>query len=328
MDPRDYPWSRISDYESNVASESFSVPPGAKPEPDNQGSLPVCTTFAIAKAIGDGFMEGIFVRTGRMKLKVDIDQAAITNVLLNEFQDGLARWPQEFNGKTYQLQDSEGRHWKTPLTVEQVDNYSSDFPPDFTDFIGDIMGIPQQLHTYVVVYPVNPRYPNGEKHSVYAERLQPSGEVHCINSHLNNPRPRINIFDRGITIYKVTCHPCLMTSRYLLRNRLPPRTASCSRSVFCILFTDLCCDNNYLAILTDTEFANMILETIQEMKPAINENTLIALMERDENVTVNYLFLSIYHLSIYSYYPTFVLGGGRGAGGVGAEDGSGGSPTV
>ena len=45
--------------------------------PDNQGDLQVCTPFAMSKAVVDYFMT---------KWGVDIDQKAVTGILLNEFK--------------------------------------------------------------------------------------------------------------------------------------------------------------------------------------------------------------------------------------------------
>ena len=48
--------------------------------PDDQGNLGVCTRHALAKAIGNGFMEKEFV-PGK---ELDFDQSAITQILVNE----------------------------------------------------------------------------------------------------------------------------------------------------------------------------------------------------------------------------------------------------
>ena len=48
--------------------------------PDDQGNLDVCTRHALAKAIGNGFMEKEFV-PGK---ELDFDQSAITQLLVNE----------------------------------------------------------------------------------------------------------------------------------------------------------------------------------------------------------------------------------------------------
>ena len=177
---------------SNGAFEYFSVPPGARPVPDNQGNLDVCTPFAMAKAIGDGFMRKIFVRGE----EVDINQSAVTGILLNEYKDGVGRWPNEFNGKEFFFQDTKGRYWKSKLAVSQV---------NVGDFIVDITH-PQPSNTYVIVYPVDPRYPNREKHCVYAERFD-KNLIHCINSHPNDPRPRVNIDGVGLSYFQISCSP-------------------------------------------------------------------------------------------------------------------------
>ena len=48
--------------------------------PDDQGNLGVCTRTALAKAIGNGFMEKDFV-PGK---ELDFDQSTITQILVNE----------------------------------------------------------------------------------------------------------------------------------------------------------------------------------------------------------------------------------------------------
>ena len=53
--------------------------------PDDQGNLGVCTRNALAKAIGNGFMQGVFVEKDFVSGKeLDFDQNAITQVLVNE----------------------------------------------------------------------------------------------------------------------------------------------------------------------------------------------------------------------------------------------------
>ena len=54
--------------------------PEGPAEPDDQGNLGVCTRNALAKAIGNGFMEKDFV-PGK---ELDFDQNAITHALVNE----------------------------------------------------------------------------------------------------------------------------------------------------------------------------------------------------------------------------------------------------
>ena len=54
--------------------------PGGLAIPDNQGNLDVCTRTALAKAIGNGFMEKEFVPGEEL----DFDQTAITQILVNE----------------------------------------------------------------------------------------------------------------------------------------------------------------------------------------------------------------------------------------------------
>ena len=57
---------------------------GGNPEghavPDDQGNLGVCTRTALAKAIGNGFIEKDFAQGEDL----DFDQNAITHALVNE----------------------------------------------------------------------------------------------------------------------------------------------------------------------------------------------------------------------------------------------------
>ena len=48
--------------------------------PDDQGNLGVCTRTALAKAIGNGFMEKDF----EPGMVLDFDQSAISHILVNE----------------------------------------------------------------------------------------------------------------------------------------------------------------------------------------------------------------------------------------------------
>ena len=180
------------DYGPNIA-------PGARPIPDDQGNLEVCTRFAVSKAIVDGFMRKMFVR-GR---EVDIDQDQVTVVLLNEHKDGTGKWPVEFHHKVYQFKDKEARYWKTNLFVHKLH--------DVLDFVNDVMN-KVQLHTYVLVYPLNPSNPNGAKHCVYADFLDPkTRNVECINSDPADPFPSIPISRRGNALYRVSCTASEMT---------------------------------------------------------------------------------------------------------------------
>ena len=126
-------WARIFSVldGSNGASEYFSVAPGGRPVPDDQGDLQVCTPFAMSKAVVDYFMT---------QCGVDIDQKAVTGILLKEHKDGAPRWPQEFDGKVFQFQDTQGSHLKTRLNIKQVQKLDS---------IRDITS-PKPPHTYVL----------------------------------------------------------------------------------------------------------------------------------------------------------------------------------
>lgn len=214
-----------SDEDEMIAKPSAA--PGARPIPDDQGDLEVCTRFAVSKAIVDGFMRKMFVR-GR---EVDIDQDQVTMVLLNEHKDGAGKWPDEFHHKVYQFKDSEARYWKTNLFVHKM--------TDVVEFVNDVMN-KIQLYTYVLVYPLNPSHPTGPKHSVYADNLDPrTRNIECINSDPSDPYPDIPISRRGNVLYRVSCtasemslgpltspgHRALTTGTVRMREK-PPRKPS------------------------------------------------------------------------------------------------------
>ena len=199
-----------SDYDED--EDEIGAAPGARPVPDNQGELEVCTRFAISKGIVDGFMRKMFVR-GK---EVDISQDQVTMILINEHKDGDGKWPHEFNGKVYQFKDSGNRYWKTKLSIHRI---------SLRDFIDDVTSS-HQLYTYVLVYALNPHYPQGEKHCVYAEYFDiKRSSIECINSYgqraVDDPHPSIQINNAGNTIYRVCCTPTEMTSGPATLSRPP-----------------------------------------------------------------------------------------------------------
>ena len=174
--------------------------PGAYPTPDNQGNLEVCTRYAIAKAIIDGFMRRIFVR-GK---EVDLDQKTVTTGLLNVHKNGDPQWPTAFNGTSYQFFDEQARHWRVDLRVHKMTGVE--------DFKRDVSNS-HRVYTWILVYLLNPNYPKGPKHCVYAEDYDPDhGEVMCINSDPTYPYPKIPINDPGNTLYRICCTATEMTS--------------------------------------------------------------------------------------------------------------------
>jgi len=154
----------------------------------------------MSKSLVDGLMRKILV-AGE---EIDIDQAAMTAVLLNEHKDGDGKWPDEFNNKTYQLLDSNSRYWKITLRVQKLKTAN--------DFIINV-GKKYQSNTFVMVYPLNPSKPADAKHCIYAEGYDPvQKEVLCINSDSRNPTPKISINYPGLIFYKVSCSVTEMTN--------------------------------------------------------------------------------------------------------------------
>ena len=61
------------------ASSSFDGPPEANAAPDNQGNLGFCSRFALAKSVGNGFMDKNF----RPFEQLDFLQSDISTALVN-----------------------------------------------------------------------------------------------------------------------------------------------------------------------------------------------------------------------------------------------------
>merc|ERR1712073_263745 len=113
---------------------------------------------------------------------------------MNEFKDGASRWPQEFDGKVYLIQDKLANYYYVILKVRQAKK--EEFAEDVNKPLASVR--------YVVVYPSNPRYPNGKKHCVFAESLQ-HGEISGVNSWgPTDQYPRINIHETGISFYQIS----------------------------------------------------------------------------------------------------------------------------
>ena len=83
-------------------SYKYFCKPGQPPLVDDQGKLATCTRFALSKAICFGFDKNIWGNTQSL----DLEQKAVTNVLLNEHKDDKGKWPTDFDGKVYQFQES------------------------------------------------------------------------------------------------------------------------------------------------------------------------------------------------------------------------------
>ena len=188
-------------------------PPGNFAKPDYQGSLEVCTRFALSKSLVDGFMKKIFVHGE----EVDIDQLLVTAVLLNEHKDGDGKWPEEFNNKIYQLIDSQIRYWKTQIFVEKFQSV--------LDFLSDVNSNAGK-HTYVMVYPSPIPTDPTAKHCIYVEQYDANtGKVHCINSDPNNPKPKILANKTGNIFYKISCSATQMTNGPVPGRSLSSQTA-------------------------------------------------------------------------------------------------------
>ena len=77
---------RFADYYCSISifslvSSLLKRAPGARPVVDDQGSLPLCTRFALAKAVANAFATG---KVWGAQGEIDIDQCCITTAFLQE----------------------------------------------------------------------------------------------------------------------------------------------------------------------------------------------------------------------------------------------------
>ena len=82
-------------------SDLSSNAPGSRPVPDQQGDLDTCTRHALGKGIVAAFDQKMAV-PGK---KIDLRQNSVTDILLNEHNDGDGKWPTDFHLKEYTFRD-------------------------------------------------------------------------------------------------------------------------------------------------------------------------------------------------------------------------------
>merc|ERR1712032_1166032 len=174
------------------SSFDMDIKPGASPVPDNQGPYPLCSSFALSKALVSGFETGKFTDG----ISVDIDnQPSVSQGLVRLFQDDLtAKCPTEFDGKSIKIWDANNIIWNTKMSVTKVHQFPSQ----------ELTTQNLQLNEYLISY-----FHNNNKnsfHCVYVDFISTGTQtVNGINSwgtHCTFPK----IPFASITfLYKVTC---------------------------------------------------------------------------------------------------------------------------
>ena len=92
--------------------------PGAPPQPDFQGPYPLCSSFALSKALVNGYEKGKF--TNGVPVNIN-NQQSVAESLVNLFQDHLEeQCPTEFNQMSLKVWDSNMNVWDTKITVTRV----------------------------------------------------------------------------------------------------------------------------------------------------------------------------------------------------------------
>ena len=171
------------------------TPPEAAPVADDQGVYPLCTYFALSKAICSGFYRGKF--NGTAGKSVDIDnQKSVKDSLVNEFKDLSAKFPTEFDRSEVLLWDSQGNAWNTRIYVSTIPSMEKELTP-----------VNLSSFEYLIQY--RPYRFDDQSHCIYVDYLSADAKaVHCINSWKDHKYPKvpINCID---FLYRVTCDTCM-----------------------------------------------------------------------------------------------------------------------
>ena len=118
-------------------------PPGQPPQPDDQGTLATCTRFALSKAVCHGFDRKMWVKAKSL----DMEQSAVTSILINEHKYSQGKWPTDFAGKTYLFQERNSKsYWLTTLSVKDLKTRQ-----DIAYFEKDINSV-KPVSAYILVY--------------------------------------------------------------------------------------------------------------------------------------------------------------------------------
>ena len=171
----------------------------------NQGNFQTCTRHALAKAIVQGFMLGIFqVLANLSDPSLDLSQEAVTTLLYEAMGSVVAMWPYDFNGITLSplSEISIVRVWD--ITLKDIKEVSK------MTFVQDMLNEPQPTFMYVLVYEVEGTPTDPDLHCVFADEMKANesreyDSVHCINSHKAYPDLLIKISRQDLRIFQVNC---------------------------------------------------------------------------------------------------------------------------
>ena len=171
------------------SSFDMNIKPGAPPVPDNQGPYPLCSSFALGKAIINGLETGKFTNG----ICVDIDnQESVSQALVRLIQDDLtAKCPTDFEGKVIKLWDVDKIIWDIKISVSKVQSPSQELTAQNLE-----------LNEYLISY-----FPKKNSlHCVYVDFISEDTQtVYGINSwgaHDEYPKVPFNCIT---FLYRVTC---------------------------------------------------------------------------------------------------------------------------
>jgi len=154
--------------------------PGTKATVDDQGMTELCTSYAVAKAIIDGFDQGIWTNGKRMDVSESTDQ--LVEKRMSKVHHDRSIWPSTFHGKTIDVpvKCEQGGNKMYHITFEtetcipkRNENSEKIVPFNKGDYPVPIFG--------VLVKEMDVR--NYQLHSLYCKEYQPElREFNCINS--------------------------------------------------------------------------------------------------------------------------------------------------
>ena len=176
---------------------------GATPTPDadDQGEYPLCSSYAIAKALVNGYKKGKFTNGA----PVYIDQKSVAESLVNLYQDHLEPiCPTEFDQESVKVFGVDKIIWNTKMYVTKVRR--SQISKEL--LTKDNLMTKEYLITCQegALSPYN-AFPNDSDglHCIYVDRLGPDNQsVICKNSWDDDRRyPHVKLSDI-VDLFKVT----------------------------------------------------------------------------------------------------------------------------
>ena len=113
-------------------------------------------------------------------------------------KDGVGKWPTEFDGKSYHLQEVQTKNWWIiTLNVKEIQDFRKLSPEVQDEILRDMENCELVLNYYSTPT---------RAHAIYAENYNAEKKwLKCVNSSGEvDPFPRILIRD-VLNLYKVTC---------------------------------------------------------------------------------------------------------------------------